>query len=429
MKIKLQAYVGMVLLISFLAACPVAPDTGFEAGIDDWMDHPTKTGTGITDDAGEELQNIRGVVGNTYTLKVKTPVAGTTYIWTATSGLEVTADSADSSEATLKIVKGLVYDEKVTVSEASKEVGTTYVTAGKYKVKSKKQLDGKYYRVEFIDNFNDMKFVKDNWITEWTAAGPGNLKRPYWRNDALGIEDNSLAMFIKRDPTGEKHYTTKNHTAAPNKTAYIAGGIHLKDTKTGEQRHSVKGYVEARIRMDKKSAHHWNAFWSYHAKPQADVGNDLEYEFDVVEYTHTGKVYAQTTHWWKGSRYIPSRSHHVAVKEGWKEWLVVGMLWTDDEIVYYQGDTADTMTETVRMKKDGTASKSEFNVNADELKLFKTDGQEFIPRFPQNWKFTTELGIFTDNADGPKIDAELDKVLRNSQDTMYVDYFVWYVPA
>ena len=428
MKIKLQAYVGMVLLISFLAACPVAPDTGFEAGIDDWMDHPTKTGTGITDDAGEELQNIRGVVGNTYTLKVKTPVVGTTYIWTATSGLEVTADSADSSEATLKIVKGLVYDEKVTVSEASKEVGTTYVTAGKYKVKSKKQLDGKYYRVEFIDNFNDMKFVKDNWITEWTAAGPGNLKRPYWRNDALGIEDNSLAMFIKRDPTGATHSTTKTGISP---THYIAGGIHLKDTKTGEQRHSVKGYVEARIRMDKKSAHHWNAFWSYHSKPQADIGNDLEYEFDVVEYTHTGKVYEQTTHWWQksGGTLISSRTHHVAVEEGWKEWLVVGMLWTDDEIVYYKGATPVTMTGTVRLKIDGTATKPGYNVNADDLKKFETAGQQFITGFPQNWKFTTELGKFGTDRDGPAIDAELDKVLQNSQDTMYVDYFVWYVPA
>ena len=428
MKIKSQAYVGMVLLISFLAACPVAPDTGFEAGIDDWMDHPTKTGTGITDSAGKEIQNIRGVEGNTYTLKVKSPEVGTTYTWTATSGLEVTADSVDSTKAILKIVKGLVYDEKVTVSEGATEVGTSYVTAGKYKVKSKKQLDGKYYRIEFIDNFNDLKFVKDNWITEWTPTGPGHLKRPYWRDEALGIEDNSLAMFIKRDPTGATHSTTKTGTSP---THYIAGGIHLKDTKTGEQRHSVKGYVEARIRMDKKSAHHWNAFWSYHSKPQADIGNSIEYEYDVVEYTGIGKVYEQTTHWWdiKGPRYIPSRTHHVAVQEGWKEWLVVGMLWTDDEIVYYQGATPDTMTETVRMRKDGTATKPEFNVNADELKKFETEGQEFIPRFPQNWKFTTELGTFGEDRDGPAIDAELDKLLQNSQDTMYVDYFVWYVPA
>ncbi len=414
-----------VLSVLMMTGCYIAPDTGFDEDIDKALTYDTKKGSGFLSEDGGAFTHHNGVSGNTYILTVEE--LGD-YTFTSDDSSYVKTRKIDNTTVEVSLVNipdGGVYDVEVRAISGGETKANAFFTAGIYKTTAMRQLDGVAYRLEFIDNFNDMTFLKNNWITEWTTDGAGNLKRPYWRNDALEVRDNTLAMLIKKDPNGYEHFTTKAGTD-PNKTSYIAGGIHQKDPSTGAQTLSVKGYVEARIKMSKKSPNHWNAFWSYHASPQADIGNSIAYEFDVVEYADTSASFEQTTHWWNktGGRYISSRTHHVDIGEvGWTEWHTVGMLWTDNEIVYYRDGV-----ETARMYKNGTANPSEFAVNSTELAQFATDGQEFIPSFPQNWKFTTELGSFGNDSDGTAIDALLDASIEG-EDVMYVDYFVRYVPA
>ena len=455
-----------LLLIVVLVACEIGPDKGGDQGGGGGIVGPEGVGMGgftlVSGDPGEDtttdLKSKGGVIKDTFVLKLTSYDPTKTYEWGSSDilSIHVKASTTDLGQATVQLLKETpAKGVKVSVTESGTEVASVYFGALVAPVAKTRTIDGTRVELEFMENFNDMDHVLENWVVDGTKDDAGVItstdvefiKRPYWSRKALVISNNTLAMRVMKDPDGRKLYprVESQYHKPGNETSFIAGGIHWKDTQTQWLKESKYGYFETRIRMDKKTVSHWDAFWTY--EHFADEGNknmpdQTHHEFDVMEYTDMGSSFEQTTHWWESSwsvpgkngRWMPSRTQHVdpGAGEGLKDWFYLGFLWTPEKLVYLRGDSPDNMVVTKQVFADGTVisvdgSKAGSMSDAQKAE-FKKEGLSIIENSPQNWKFTTELGRnFAGSDEGKVLDGWLNAELGNDkQSIMFVDYFAAY---
>ena len=408
------------------ASCNIAPDTGFDPDIDDWMTYATTKGAGFTHHDGSDFFSANGVRGNSYTLYVKDP--GTdTFTWTSENPSITITPSADTHSAVIKIDKTIehnIYDTKVTAtSTSSAKEATAYFTAGIYKVTARKLLDGVYYKVSFVENFNDTQLLEDNWYMD--NEEHIDMDRPYWQKEAVAITNNMVALMVKPSVTPHRVSTNYNNNST---VTYIAGGLFRRDKEQEEQKQDVLGYVEAKIKVQ-KSATHTDMFRGQHSRPQGDVGNSLQYTYDIWSQNSDDKI-KQVYAWPEketGNIFSPPRINEYIRPTPKDEWMVVGMLWTSTEITYYSGPSSDKMVEKSRINLNGTGSPAHMALTTEEYTKFRALNQSVVGKYPQNWRFHIELGDASNREDGVALQTMLDTALSgNKIDVMYIDYFAYY---
>lgn len=296
-----------------------------------------------------------------------------------------------------------------------KSVGITFSDTKQYKVDATKTVEGKALSLVWAENFNNKDEVLKNWRSEGYIDATNKVKRFYWRPEALEMTEldgkSVFTMFTREWGTRPGEDTTKtpyypgqdqsngNNTAGEK---WIAGGIHL-------QKNIVFGYIETRVRTDRTSNAHWDAFWSY----DSDANSPLWYEFDVMEAV-TATSLDVTTHFWNrngGKRWDTVTNTHPNVNLN-SGWYTLGIYWSPEEVVYY-GYHGEEPVRIASFKKDFTFGDRYAKYNG--LRTPK-DNVPFITRWKQGFKFTTELGVNYGSG----------RPATGTEDKYYIDYFAFY---
>lgn len=325
-----------------------------------------------------------------------------------------TASTATSTtwQITIKTTDAVTITATSTV-QTDKSVGITFNDTKQYKVDTTKTVEGKALSLLWAENFNN----KDEVLKNWRAAGyidaTNKVKRFYWRPEALEMTEldgkSVFTMFTREWGTRPGEDTTKtpyypgqdqsngNNTAGEK---WISGGIHL-------QKNIVFGYIETRVRTDRKDKNHWDAFWSY----DSDANSPLWYEFDVME-AITATDLDVTTHFWNRSsgRFWdqPTKKHGSVDLNS--DWYTLGIYWSPEEVVYY-GYHGTEPRRIASFKKDFT-----FADGYSKGTRAPKNNVPLITRWKQGFKFTTELGYSYGSG----------RPATGTEDKYYIDYFAVY---
>ncbi len=385
-----------------------------------------------------------------------------TYEWTGSRPAYVILTPSEDTKSVSLFVNGPNNDTDVDYTITAKGSDDTEYTinlnAKRSKVDSSRTLNGKTLSLRVIDNFNNAMIStneSDNsgiWLAGWSTQG---LKRGYWSKDAVVFSDSGRGYVDLRTRKGKS--TDEGYNASiggwqinnrnfssTGKTDWVAGALHRR----GVQR---QGYFEARMKFNKKSNAHWDAFWAYEQRvgdSWLNLGETANatlilYEYDMMEYTGTGSEFDQTTHWWNMNTYArvidPSKTQKSSISgaSDLSEWFVLGLYWDKDEVIYYVNGV-----ETIRLKGDagdgqyssgshGTLSASDLTALEavkDTMNLEELDYKLGVNQFAgMNFKFSTELGI---NYGGDAIttfESALQSTLGDEgYDSFIIDYYAEY---
>ena len=298
-------------------------------------------------------------------------------------------------------------------AQSDKSAGITFNGTKQYKVENTKTVDGKALSLLWAENFNNKAEVLKNWRSEGYISQTDKVKRFYWRPEALEMTEldgrSVFTMFTREwgtrpgESTDSTPYYPGQDQSNGNNTAgekWISGGIHLK-------KNIVFGYIETRVRTDRKDQNHWDAFWSY----DSDADSPLWYEFDAME-AITNTNLDVTTHFWNRSsgRFWsqPTKKHGDVDLNS--DWYTLGIYWSPEEVVYY-GYHGETPRRIASFKKDFTFADG-YSVGDRSPK----NNVPLITRWKQGFKFTTELGY---NYSG-------GRPATGTEDKYYIDYFAVY---
>ena len=450
-----------ILLLSIVVSCSTTE--GLDNEKDPPITEPNLDGIWIIEDdkhSANLLETPHNIYNRgTYTLKITSKTENTTtadWEWTVTKPayLTITPNQTDSSKITV-LVKGPNNSTDVTYSitakskNASKEYKINF-NAKAAKAPSTQTINGKTATIRSagIDNFNNAMYSTNTANGFWLPGHSGTgSKRYYWNKDAIVFENNVVNLQTRKGKPSDERYSADgwsvgNKANAPGKpkTHWISGSLHRRGTQGF-------GYYEARIKMQKKSSAHWDAFWAYESPKGKPVGSEIKndsdiwYEYDMMEYTKTGSGFDQTTHWWKkgGSPRVidPSKTQvsSIAGKSNLEEWFTLGLYWDGKEAIYFVNGK-----ETIRVKANGGSSTGTHGVvtAADLDALFAQKGSfagtkedlAVSPFTGLNFKFTTELGVtYRGNtaADVTEFEGLLQKDLGDDGfDSFYIDYYTEY---
>ena len=326
----------------------------------------------------------------------------------------LTEQTATTATYNLTVLSTNLTTATATAADGSgKTVSVTFSGISGNKVPDTKTIEGRTLNLAYVENFNNIEKVLENWRADGYRSETDKLKRFYWRPEALEMTEfegrQVFTMFTRewgsRDTDGESFPGQNEGDGDKNKVGekWIAGGIHL-------QKGIVFGYMETRVRTDRKDQNHWDAFWSY----DSDANSPLEYEFDVME-AITQTNLDVTTHFWpkpaKTPGYTkweqPSKKHNEVNLNN--DWYTLGLYWTPEEVIYY-GYHGDEPRKTAGIKSDYTLTNGYSGSRDPQLEI------PFITRWKQGFKFTTELGY---NYGGGRPEAGVE-------DKYYIDYFALY---
>lgn len=328
--------------------------------------------------------------------------------------VELVEQTATTAFYNLTVLSTSLSSATATAADGSKiSVPISFSGIKTWKAPETKTVNEKELTLAFCENFNK---IDDDFYANWRANGwnsdSDKLKRFYWREEALEMTEfegrQVFTMFTRewgsRDTDGDS-FPGQDQSNGKNDAGeeWIAGGIHL-------QKGIVFGYIEARVRTDRNSDQHWDAFWSY----DSDTESPLEYEFDVME-AITQTNLDVTTHFWakpaKTPGYTkwdqPTKKHNEVNLNN--DWYTLGLYWTPEEVIYY-GYHGDEPRKTAGIKSDYTLTNGYSGSRDPQLEI------PFITRWKQGFKFTTELGY---NYGGGRPEAGVE-------DKYYIDYFALY---
>lgn len=327
----------------------------------------------------------------------------------------LTEQTATTATYNLTVLSTNLTTATATAADGSgKTVSVTFSGISGNKVPDTKTIEGRTLNLAYVENFNNIEKVLENWRAEGYRSETDKLKRFYWRPEALEMtefeERQVFTMFTREWGTRPGEDTTKtpyypgqdqsngNNTAGEK---WIAGGIHL-------QKNIVFGYIETRVRTARTSASHWDAFWSY----DSDANSPLWYEFDVME-AITATNLDVTTHFWirSSGRFWdqPTKKHGDVDLNS--DWYTLGIYWSPEEVVYY-GYHGEEPRRIASFKKDFT-----FADGYSKGTRAPKNNVPLITRWKQGFKFTTELGAAYGGTDRPA---------SSTEDKYYIDYFAVY---
>ena len=334
----------------------------------------------------------------------------------------LTEQTATTATYNLTVLSTNLTTATATAADGSgKTVSVTFSGISGNKVPNTKTIEGRTLNLAYVENFNNIEKVLENWRADGYRSETDKLKRFYWRPEALEMTEfegrQVFTMFTREwgrrpgeDTTKTPYYPGQDQSSSNgnNKAGeqWIAGGIHLQDN-------IVFGYIEARVRTARNSNQHWDAFWSYNSH-KAD-GYTMEYEFDCME-AITATNLDVTTHFWDwttpgvpgGKFYTTKTKKHPGVNLN-NKWYKLALLWTPEKVIYYAGH--DTLAPIAGFERDGTGLYGYEDLDAEEKEI------PLITRWKQGFKFTTELGAAYGGTGRPT---------SGTEDKYYIDYFAVY---
>ena len=334
----------------------------------------------------------------------------------------LTEQTATTATYNLTVLSTNLTTATATAADGSgKTVSVTFSGISGNKVPNTKTIEGRTLNLAYVENFNNIEKVLENWRADGYRSETDKLKRFYWRPEALEMTEfegrQVFTMFTREwgrrpgeDTTKTPYYPGQDQSSSNgnNKAGeqWIAGGIHLQDN-------IVFGYIEARVRTARNSNQHWDAFWSYNSH-KAD-GYTMEYEFDCME-AITETNLDVTTHFWdwttpgvpNGKFYATKTKKHPDVDLD-NKWYKLALLWTPEKVIYYAGH--DTLAPIAGFERDGTGLYGYEDLDAEEKEI------PLITRWKQGFKFTTELGAAYGGTGRPT---------SGTEDKYYIDYFAVY---
>ena len=159
-------------------------------------------------------------------------------------------------------------------------------------------------------------------------------------------------------------------------TVSVDGNGHLVLTtkRSGDEYHTAMigtqgkfettyGYFECRVQLQEQIGH-WSAFWLQTPTMAMDIGNTAESgtEIDIFEYLRReGDTVHHTLHW-DGYKIFHKSAKATPNIPGLSEgWHTFGLLWTDEEYVFYVDGS-----ETWRTKQ-AISKRSEFIILSMEV--------------------------------------------------------------
>lgn len=334
----------------------------------------------------------------------------------------LTEQTATTATYNLTVLSTNLTTATATAADGSgKTVSVTFSGISGNKVPNTKTIEGRTLNLAYVENFNNIEKVLENWRADGYRSETDKLKRFYWRPEALEMTEfegrQVFTMFTREwgrrpgeDTTKTPYYPGQDQSSSNgnNKAGeqWIAGGIHLQDN-------IVFGYIEARVRTARNSNQHWDAFWSYNSHKADDY--TMEYEFDCME-AITATDLDVTTHFWdwttpgvpNGKFYATETTRHPGVNLN-NKWYKLALLWTPEKVIYYAGH--DTLAPIAGFERDGTGLYGYGKLDAEEKEI------PLITRWKQGFKFTTELGAAYGGTGRPT---------SGTEDKYYIDYFAVY---
>ena len=334
----------------------------------------------------------------------------------------LTEQTATTATYNLTVLSTNLTTATATAADGSgKTVSVTFSGISGNKVPNTKTIEGRTLNLAYVENFNNIEKVLENWRADGYRSETDKLKRFYWRPEALEMTEfegrQVFTMFTREwgrrpgeDTTKTPYYPGQDQSSSNGNNKadeqWIAGGIHLQDN-------IVFGYIEARVRTARNSNQHWDAFWSYNSH-KAD-GYTMEYEFDCME-AITATNLDVTTHFWdwttpgvpNGKFYTTKTKKHPDVDLN-NKWYKLALLWTPEKVIYYAGH--DTLAPIAGFERDGTGLYGYENLDTEKKEI------PLITRWKQGFKFTTELGAAYGGTGRPT---------SGTEDKYYIDYFAVY---
>ena len=172
---------------------------------------------------------------------------------------------------------------------------------------------GKEYKLVWSDEFDGDTFDLSKW--GYRGLGP--------RRDAINVK-NTVAL----DGQGHLVLTTKRS----------GDEYHTAMIGTQGKFEATFGYFEVRVKLQTQVGH-WSAFWLQRPREDAPLWNVRAggAEIDIFEYLRNdGDRIRHNLHWDENDKENPKHRGHVATVPGLSAgWHTVGLLWTEDEYVFY----------------------------------------------------------------------------------------------
>ncbi len=203
------------------------------------------------------------------------------------------------------------------------------------------------------------------WADEFNGE---TLDLSKWRHRGLGPRKGGVNVkeTVRLDGDGRLILTTRKEGDV-YQTAMIA---------THETYLTTYGYFECRVQLQQEVGH-WSAFWLQSPTYGQPVGDPARAgtEIDIFEYLRRkGDAVQHTLHWDGYGEDHQSKGKVPVVPGLGKGWHTFGLLWTEDEYVFYVDGRVTWRT------RDGVSRRSEYMILSLEVGEWAGDiGEAALP--------------------------------------------------
>lgn len=169
------------------------------------------------------------------------------------------------------------------------------------------------YQLVWSDEFEDDTLN----LEKWSHRSLGARRDAINIKSAISIHENNY-LIIRTEKVADKYFTGMLSTEGKFMTTY--------------------GYFEAKVYMPREKGL-WAAFWLQSTTKGREIDNvaDSGAEIDIFEYLGNRKKKVQHALHWNGydRQYLQSRSKVLRNRTLKKGWHTFGLLWTENEYVFY----------------------------------------------------------------------------------------------
>ena len=164
----------------------------------------------------------------------------------------------------------------------------------------------------------------------WSDEFDGTtLDMTKWNYRDLGPRRNAINVKNTVSLDGKGHLVlTTRRKGKKYQTAMIG---------TQKKFETTFGYFECRVELQKQVGH-WSAFWLQSPRMGKEIGNVFKAgaEIDIFEYARKDKdIIHHTVHWDGYKKDKKSEGKRPRISGLSKGWHTFGLLWTDEEYVFY----------------------------------------------------------------------------------------------
>jgi len=227
----------------------------------------------------------------------------------------------------------------------------------------------KGYRLIWSDEFNGTALDMTKW--DYRSLGP--------RRDAVNVKET-----VSLDGAGHLVLTTERD----------GNDVHTAMIGTEGTFQATFGYYECRAKLQRQIGH-WSAFWLQTPTMGKEIGNPEASgtEIDIFEYlTKFGDAVVHNLHWDGYQEDHKSDGGRASIPGLSQGWHTFGLLWTDQEYVFYVDGQ-----ETWRTDK-AVSKRSEYIILS--LEVGKWAGDIAEAELPDS--FTVDyVRVYQKNTDGP----------------------------